>query len=87
MEKIRIQKIIAESGVCSRRKAEELIERGKVKVNGHPAVIGQKLDPSIDLITIDGKTVEFEKKKEHVYLIMNKPRGYLTSMSDDRGRR
>ncbi|MEG0693658.1 MAG: pseudouridine synthase [Oscillospiraceae bacterium] len=87
MEKIRIQKIIADSGVCSRRKAEELIEKGKVKVNGHPALIGQKLDPRVDLITIDGKTVEFEKKKEHVYLVMNKPRGYLTSMSDDRGRR
>lgn len=45
MEKIRIQKIIADSGVCSRRKAEVLIEEGRVKVNGHPALIGQKLDP------------------------------------------
>lgn len=87
MEKIRIQKIIADSGVCSRRKAEELITKGKVKVNGHIALIGQKLNPTVDLITIDGKTVEFEKKKEHIYLVMNKPRGYLTSMSDDRGRR
>lgn len=87
MEKIRIQKIIADSGVCSRRKAEELINRGKVKVNGHTALIGQKLDPMNDIITVEGKTVEFEKKKDYVYMVMNKPRGYLTSMSDDRGRR
>ncbi len=87
MEKIRIQKIIADSGVCSRRKAEELIEAGRVKVNGHPALIGQKLDPAKDLITIDGERVYFQRKKEHLYLMMHKPRGYLTSMSDDRGRR
>ncbi len=87
MEKIRIQKIIADSGVCSRRKAEELIGAGRVKVNGHPALIGQKLDPAKDLITIDGERVYFQRKKEHLYLMMHKPRGYLTSMSDDRGRR
>ncbi len=87
MEKIRIQKIIADSGVCSRRKAEELIMANRVKVNGHPAIIGQKLDPQRDLITVDGERVEVEKKKQHVYLMMNKPRGYLTSMTDDRGRR
>lgn len=87
MEKIRIQKIIADSGVCSRRKAEELIQKGRVKVNGHVALIGQKLNPVADLITIDGQEVVYNKKRENVYLIMNKPRGYLTSMSDDRGRR
>lgn len=84
---VRIQKIIADSGVCSRRKAEELIEEGRVKVNGHPAIIGQKLDPMKDLITIDGERIYVEKKKEHLYLMMNKPRGYITSMSDDHGRR
>lgn len=87
MEKVRIQKIIADNGVCSRRKAETLIEEGRVKVNGHPALIGQKLDPLKDLITIDGERVFVAKKKEQVYLMMNKPRGYLTSMADDRGRR
>ena len=84
---LRIQKIMADSGVCSRRKAEELIEEGRVKVNGHPAIIGQKLDPMKDLITVDGERIYVEKKKEHLYLMMHKPRGYITSMSDDRGRR
>lgn len=87
MEGIRIQKIIADSGFCSRRKAEELIEQKRVKVNGHPAIIGQKLNPNRDLITVDNERIYYDRKKEHVYLIMNKPRGYLTSMSDDRGRR
>ena len=54
MEKIRIQKVIADIGFCSRRKAEELIGQKRVKVNGHPALIGQKIDPMKDLITIDG---------------------------------
>lgn len=84
---LRIQKIMADSGVCSRRKAEELIEEGRVKVNGHPAIIGQKLDPMKDLITVDGERIYVQKKKEHFYLMMHKPRGYITSMSDDRGRR
>lgn len=87
MEKIRLQKIIADNGFCSRRKAELLIEGGRVKVNGHIAQIGQQADPSRDIITIDGERIYFEKKKEYTYLIMNKPRGYLTSMTDDRGRR
>lgn len=87
MDGIRIQKIIADSGYCSRRKAEELITQRRVKVNGHPATIGQKLDPKYDIITVDDKKIEFEKKRELTYLVMNKPRGYLTSMSDDRGRR
>ncbi len=87
MEKIRIQKIIADAGVCSRRKAEALIEERRVKVNGHPAIIGQKLDPRKDLITIDGERLYIARKREHSYIVMNKPRGYLTSMSDDRGRR
>ena len=87
MEKERIQKIIAQSGVCSRRKAEELIAQGRVTVNGHPALIGQKLDPAKDLISIDGEKIYFDRKREQIYLMMNKPRGYLTSMSDDRGRR
>lgn len=87
MEKMRVQKIIAEAGICSRRKAEELIEKGRVKVNGHPALTGQKIDPLKDLVTVDGQRVYYTQKKTHVYLMMNKPRGYLTTMSDDRGRR
>lgn len=87
MEKIRIQKIIADAGYCSRRKAEELILQKRVKVNGHLAITGQKLNPVKDLITIDGERLYYQRKKQHVYLMMNKPRGYLTSMSDDRGRK
>ncbi|MEG2429112.1 MAG: pseudouridine synthase [Oscillospiraceae bacterium] len=87
MDGIRIQKIIADSGYCSRRKAEEFITQRRVKVNGHPATIGQKLNPAFDIITIDDVKIEFEKKRELSYLVMNKPRGYLTSMSDDRGRK
>ena len=87
MEGTRIQKIIAEAGICSRRKAEELIQKNHVKVNGHPAIIGQRLNPNKDLITIDGEPIVYNRKKEFTYLIMNKPRGYLTSMSDDRGRK
>lgn len=87
MEKIRIQKIIADSGYCSRRKAEEFILQNRVKVNGHPAVIGQKLDPSRDVIVVDGDRIGYEKKQIHYYLMMNKPRGYLTAVSDERGRR
>lgn len=87
MEKMRVQKIIADAGLCSRRKAEELVAQGRVKVNGHPALTGQKVDPQKDLITVDGQRVYYNRKRAHVYLMMNKPRGYLTTMSDDRGRR
>lgn len=87
MEKIRVQKIIADSGVCSRRKAELLIEQGKVKINGHPAILGQKVHPFADIVTVAGERIYVERKREFTYLMMNKPRGYLTSMTDDRGRR
>jgi 23S rRNA pseudouridine2605 synthase len=87
LEKIRIQKAISDSGAASRRKAEAMIEAGRVKVNGHPALIGQKIDPAKDLVTIDGERVNYEPKRQNYYLMMNKPRGYLTSMTDDRGRR
>ncbi len=87
MEKIRIQKVLADAGVCSRRKAEELIARGKVKVNGHPAEIGMKIDPRADLITVMGERVYLPKKKSTRYIMMNKPRGYVTTVSDDQNRR
>lgn len=87
MAEERIQKLIAESGFCSRRKAEVLITQNRVKVNGHPAVLGQKCRPGKDIITVDNERILVEKKRREIYLMMNKPRGYLTSMSDDRGRR
>lgn len=86
MKKIRLQKFLADAGLMSRRAAEEEIARGRVSVNGHPAEIGTQIDPAADLVTYKGKRVIFEKK-EHVYIMMNKPRGYLCSTEDDRGRK
>lgn len=86
MEKIRIQKLIAESGYCSRRKAEELIEKGLVKVNGRKASIGDKALPKDD-ITVGEEHIGIPKRKRYTYLMLNKPRGYITTMSDEKGRR
>ncbi|MBO7396020.1 MAG: rRNA pseudouridine synthase [Ruminococcus sp.] len=86
MEKIRIQKMIADSGYCSRRKAEELISRGKVKLNGHPVKLGDKCGFK-DIITIDGERIYMPRKKNLVYIMMNKPRGYVTTVSDELDRR
>lgn len=87
MEKIRIQKIIAESGFCSRRKAEELIDNGRVKVNGHPIKLGDKALAGKDIITIDGERLDVPKKKTFLYIMLNKPRGYVTTMSDEMDRK
>lgn len=86
MEKIRLQKIIAESGFCSRRKAEEYIEKGKVKVNGHPVKIGDKATIK-DSITVDGERIFTPKKRSKLYIMLNKPRGYVTTMSDELDRK
>ncbi len=86
MEKIRIQKMIADSGFCSRRKAEELISRGRVNLNGHPVKLGDKCGVS-DLITIDGERIYMPRKRNFVYIMMNKPRGYVTTVSDELDRR
>lgn len=85
--KERIQKILSEAGVCSRRKAEELIRAGAVKVDGHPAQIGQQIDPHQHRITVDGELIYTRKKKEKHYIALNKPRGYVTTMSDEMGRK
>ncbi len=86
MEKIRLQKFIADSGLMSRRAAEKEIEMGNVSVNGHVATLGAKVDPRNDHITYKGRKIRFEKP-EHIYIMMNKPRGYLCSTSDDRDRK
>jgi 23S rRNA pseudouridine2605 synthase len=80
----RLQKILAGMGVSSRRKAEELIIEGRVTVNGSIASIGMKADASKDHIKLDGKLIK--KAEPHIYLMFNKPRGVLTSMSDPEGR-
>lgn len=86
MEKIRLQKIIAESGLCSRRKAEEYIKQGKVKVNGRVASIGDSANLK-DVISVDGERIYISKKREKYYIMLNKPRGYVTTMSDELDRR
>ena len=83
--KIRLQKHLSECGVASRRKAEELIEQGKVKINGHVAVLGAKVDPKRDKVTVRGKTVTAVNEK--YYIMLNKPRGFVTTASDELGRK
>jgi len=86
MEK-RIQKILSELGIASRRKAEELILEGRVKVNGQAATIGMKADPSRDFIKVNGKRVTgFGKEMQKTYLMFHKPRGVMTTLSDPEGR-
>jgi 23S rRNA pseudouridine2605 synthase len=87
LEKVRLQKIIADSGICSRRKAEELIAQGRVKINGRPCKVGDKADPIKDIVSIDGERVVFERKKTYRYIMLNKPRGYVTTMSDELDRK
>ncbi|MBI2102451.1 rRNA pseudouridine synthase [Candidatus Woesearchaeota archaeon] len=78
----RIQKIICNSGHCSRRKAEELIKQGKVKVNGKVASLGSSAEET-DTITIDGKPL---RKERRVYILLNKPRGCVTAATDLRSK-
>ena len=86
MEKIRLQKYMADAGIMSRRAAEEEIKNGNVSINGHVAELGAKIDPRNDVIAYRGKRIRYEKK-EYTYIMMNKPRGYLCSTTDDRGRK
>lgn len=82
----RIQKVLSDNGILSRRKAEDAIRGGRIKVNGHPALIGQKVNPRRDIITVDGEAIRPRAKKSRVYLMLNKPRGYVTTTSDELGR-
>ena len=84
-EKIRLQKYIADAGVTSRRKAEALIEAGAVRVNGAIAQIGCTVDPKRDVISVNGK--KLARQTEHLYYMLHKPRGYVTTMSDEMDRR
>ena len=82
--KERLQKILSSRGVASRRKAEELILSGQVQVNGVTANLGDSADPEVDKILVGGKPLP--EKKAFVYLILNKPRGFVTTLSDEKGR-
>lgn len=82
---IRLQKYMSENGIASRRKSEEMIAAGKVKVNGRIASLGDKVDPIRDKIVVSGKRVVRNKTK--MYIMLHKPRGYVTTMSDELGRK
>lgn len=84
---VRLQKFMADMGVASRRKSEELIKAGKVKVNGHVAQIGYKINPRKDLVSIGKNKITNVKKRKMVYIMLNKPRGYVTTVSDELGRK
>lgn len=83
---VRIQKIIADSGYCSRRKAEELISSGQVTVNGRKCALGDKADPLSDIIAVCGEKLS-AAPKERRYIMLNKPRGYVVTMKDEQGRK
>ena len=80
MEEIRLQKYLAEAGIASRRKCEEYIEQERVKVNNQIATLGMKVNPNIDEIVFDGKKIE--NKEELIYILLNKPIGYVTTAKD-----
>lgn len=81
----RLQKVMAQAGVASRRACEQLIREGRVQVNGRPAALGQKVDPERDEIWVDGRPLDGVEAKR--YLILNKPLGYITTSRDQFGRK
>lgn len=83
---VRIQKYIADCGVCSRRAAEAMIEEGRVTLNGRPARLGDKTGGARDLIRVDGRVIK-PAVREKITLMLYKPRGYVTTMSDEQGRK
>lgn len=83
--KVRLQKFIADNGIASRRKAEELIAEGRVKVNGRVASIGDKVDPIRDNVQVRGKVIRVNTEKK--YIMLHKPRGFVTTMSDELDRK
>lgn len=85
MEKMRLNKFLAEAGVASRRKADELIKQGRIEVNGKVVTeFGVKVDPEKDIVTFDGEPVKFQK---FVYYLFHKPAGYITTLKDEKGRK
>ena len=84
-EGIRLQKVLAQAGIASRRRSEQLMAEGHVEVNGEIVTqMGARVDPAVDVIRVDGRRLP--PRTDHAYLLLNKPRGVVTSMSDERGR-
>jgi 23S rRNA pseudouridine2605 synthase len=86
MSEERLQKILARAGIASRRKAEEMIEAGQVTINGEVAGLGDKADPERDAIKVEGRRVQ-PPPREHRYLLLNKPKGVMSTLSDPEGRK
>ena len=86
MEPIRLQKFFTDCGVLSRRAAEDEIRAGHVLVNGTVAQIGDKIDPERDLVEYRGKVLKYVKNAPRHYILLNKPRGFVTTLSDEKGR-
>lgn len=86
MEPIRISKYFTDCGVMSRRAADDAVARGEVKINGETAVLGQKVTPGADTVTWRGKKIVPPATPAKMTIMLNKPRGYLTTLSDDKGR-
>ena len=80
----RLQKILSGRGVASRRRAEEMIQNGQITVNGVTAALGDAADPEVDEILVDGKPLP--AREGYVYIMLNKPRGFVTTLSDEKGR-
>lgn len=84
--KTRLNKFLAECGVASRRTADGLIEAGKVAINGRRAQIGDQVDPAHDAVTVNGQRIRHDKFEDQLTLVLNKPAGVITTMSDEHGR-
>lgn len=87
MEPVRISKYFTDCGIMSRRAADKAVERGEVKVNGLVCTLGQKITPGVDTVTWQGRPVLPPKSGEKLCIMLNKPRGYVTTLSDEKGRR
>jgi len=86
LNEMRIQKYLSECGIMSRRNAEEAVIRGRVEINGKKAVVGQKIIPEIDEIMVNGILITPNKNNKKIYMMMYKPAGVVTTMSDNQGR-
>jgi len=84
---VRIQKVLSEYGILSRRQAEQAVAAGRVLVNGRPCQTGQPVNPKRDVILLDGQKLEFKKDKKNVVVMLNKPRGVITTTKDEQGRK
>ena len=84
MSELRLQTYLSEQGILSRRAAEEEIRKGRITVNDCTAVLGMKIDPQRDIVKYEGRAVNASVR--HIYLMLNKPKGYVTTMKDEKGR-